>query len=46
MHQHDIGLTFLKYITHTCKDTRCHVIQILTLFHDIQIIVRLHVKDS
>ena len=45
MHQHHIRLDLLQHITHPRQHTRRHVIQVLPLLHDIQIIVRSDLKN-
>ena len=40
MDQHDIWTRISKYITHACKHTGRHIIKVLSLLHDVQIIIR------
>ena len=44
MYQYHIGLYLFQYITHTGQHTSGHIIQILSLLHDIQIIIRFDVE--
>ena len=44
MYKYYIRMTFFEHITKTCKNTCSHISQILPLLHDIQVIIRLHVK--
>ena len=40
MNQNNIWLYLFQNITHTYQNTSCHIIQILSWFHNIQIIIR------
>ena len=44
MNQHDIGSANLKHIPHSCKHTGGNIIQVLPLLHDVEVVVRLHIK--
>ena len=44
MHQYHIWLYLLQHITHTDEHTCCYIIKVLSLLHDIQIIIRLDVE--
>lgn len=46
MDKNNIWATLLKYITKACKNSCCNVSKILSLLHDIQVIVWLNIKDS
>ena len=45
MYQHHIRLHLFQHIPHTEKHTRGYVVQILIRLHDVQIIIRLYIKD-
>ena len=45
MNKHHIRFHLLQHITHSRKHTSRHIIQILTLLHDIQIIIRTDIKN-
>ena len=46
MYQNHIRTTFFEYVSHSCKHTSRNIIQILSLSHDVEIVVRLYIKDS
>ena len=46
MDQDHIGLALLKHVAHTGKHAGSHVVQVLPLLHDIQVIVRLYIEDA
>ena len=46
MDQDHIRLALLEHIAHAGKHTGSHIVKILSLLHDIQIIIRLHLEDA
>ena len=46
MYQHNVWLRLFQYVTHACQHAGCHVIEVLTLLHDVQVVVGLYVKDA
>ena len=46
MHQHYIGFALVEHIAHTREHTCCDIVEVLPLLHDVQVIIRLHVKDG
>ena len=45
MHQYHIGQNSLQYISQTYQYPACHIIQVLPLFHDIQVIIGVYLKN-
>lgn len=45
MHQYDVGLRLDENITHACEHTGGDIIEILPLLHDVEVVVRLDIKD-
>lgn len=39
MNKNYIRLSFFENVSHSSKDTRCNIIQILALLHDIEIVI-------
>ena len=46
MYQHHIGLAFLEDITHAREHSSRDIIQVLTLLHDVEVIVGGYVEDA
>ena len=44
MDKNNVRLLYGKDIAHARQDSRCHIIEILSLTHDIQIVVRLYTE--
>lgn len=43
--QHDVRAALFEDVTHAREDACCDVVQVLSLFHDVKVIVRGDVKD-
>ena len=46
MYEHHIGLHLTQHVTHAQQHTGCHVIQVLPLLHDVEVIVGNYLKES
>lgn len=46
MHQHHVGAHFFQYVAHSCEDTGGHVVQILPLPHDVEVVIGPDVKQA
>ena len=45
MHQYGVGTGLTQHIAHAQQHTGGHVIQVLPLLHDVQVIIRLDVEN-
>ena len=45
MNEYNIWTTLFEHITKTGEDTCSHISKILTLLHDVEVVIRLHIKD-
>ena len=45
MNENNVRMTLFEHITESGEDSSCYIGKILTLLHDVEIIIRCHIKD-
>ena len=45
MNKYYVWMAFLENISKSNKNSCCNIREILTLFHDVEVVVRFHIKD-
>ena len=46
MHEHHVGFRLAKHVAHTGEHTRRNVVEVLTLLHDVKVVVGGNVEDA
>ena len=46
VNEHHIGLALLEDIAHTSEYTGRDIVEVLSLLHDVQVVIGLHIKDG